>query len=129
MSSADYSYEPLCFAAARATILINVRTATPVGPFALYGFASSLHAVPAMSRWAQETPSANSLRKAAAVIVPAFLPPTFLISAMSDLICLEYSLSSGSCQNFSPDPLACCSYDGGGALNVMSAQGDRYGPS
>ena len=40
--------------------------------------------------------------KAAAVIVPALRPSHFLMSAMSDLIFFEYSLSSGNCQNFSP---------------------------
>src|SRR5882672_1430425 len=102
LNTVHVNQAPSHLKAARATILSNVRTAMPVGPFDLYGFASSPQAVPAMSRWAHETPSANSLRNAAAVMVPALRPPTFLISAMSDLICLEYSLSNGSCQNFSP---------------------------
>src|SRR5687768_2933800 len=81
----------LYFALARSTIRSNVRTAIPVGPLERYGFASSPQAVPAISRCAQATPSANSLMNAAAVIVPALRPPTFLMSAMSDLICFEYS--------------------------------------
>src|SRR6185436_7327450 len=89
----------------RLTILSKVRTATPVGPLDRCGFASSPQAVPAISRCAQESPSANSFRNAAAVIVPAFRPPTFLMSAISDLICFEYSLSKGNCQNFSPTSL------------------------
>src|SRR5947209_5732765 len=87
---------------ARSTMLMSVRTAMPVGPFERYGLASSPQAVPAISRCAHEAPSANSFRNAAAVIVPALRPPTFLMSAMSDLICFVYSLSSGNCQNFSP---------------------------
>ena len=46
----------------------SVRTATPVGPFGRYGFASSAHAVPAMSRCAHGRPPANSFRNIAAVI-------------------------------------------------------------
>ena len=64
----------------------KVRTATPVGPLDRKGVAGSPQAVPAISRCAHDTPSANSFKKAVAVIVPAFLPPTFLMSAMSDLI-------------------------------------------
>src|ERR1051326_3329341 len=96
----DYAHRHL--GPLRSTIRSSVRKAMPVGPFDRYGFASSPPAVPAMTRCAQATPSANSLIKAAAVMVPAFRPPTFLMSAMSDLICFEYSLSSGNCQNFSP---------------------------
>ena len=64
----------------------SVRTATPLGPFGMYGRASSSHAVPAMSRWAQGRPPANSLRNNAAVTEPAGRPPVFMRSAMSLLI-------------------------------------------
>ena len=49
----------------------SVRTATPLGPFGRYGFASSAHAVPAISRCAHGRPPVNSFRNSAAVIEPA----------------------------------------------------------
>src|SRR5687767_15192011 len=81
-----YRQRHLHFLLARSTIRNSVRTAIPVGPLERYGFASSPHAVPAMWRYAHETPSANSFRNAAAVMVPALRPPTFLMSGRSDLI-------------------------------------------
>src|SRR6185295_18431296 len=79
--------------AERSMNSIRVRTAMPVGPFDRNDVAGSPQAVPAISRCAQGVSSENSFRKAAAVIVPAFLPPTFLMSAMSLLIWFVYSLS------------------------------------
>src|SRR5690606_20316857 len=48
----------------------SVRTATPVGPFGCHGFASSAHAVPAMSRCAQGVSPVKALRKSAALMAP-----------------------------------------------------------
>src|SRR5208282_6003751 len=62
------TYQPV----ARRT---KVRTPTPEGPLARWGFASSSQAVPAMSRCTQGVPSANSLRNVAAVIAPPQRPP------------------------------------------------------
>src|SRR6185369_836036 len=64
----------------------SVLTATPLGPFGRYGFASSDHAVPAMSRCAHGRSPANSFRNIAAVIEPAARPPVFIRSAISLLI-------------------------------------------
>ena len=64
----------------------NVPTGTPVGPRGTVPRSDSVYAVPAMSRCTHGYPSANSLRKSAAVIVPAGRPPEFLMSATSDLI-------------------------------------------
>jgi hypothetical protein len=58
----------------------------PVGPFDRYGVAG---VAPRSSRDIEVRPRdavGKFFQKRVAVMVPAFLPPTFLISAMSDLI-------------------------------------------
>jgi len=52
----------------------RVRRATPVGPFASQGLASSFQAVPAMSRWIQGVSPENSLMNIAPVMAPPPLP-------------------------------------------------------
>src|SRR5690606_22132713 len=91
-------------APARAlTHSMKSRVGTPVAPLARYGGTSSRYAVPAMSRWAQGTPSGtNSLRNRAAVIVPAGLPPVFLMSAMLLSSWRRYSSQRGSRQQRCP---------------------------
>src|SRR5581483_8949025 len=86
----------------------SVRTPTPVAPLGMYGLASSAHAVPAMSRWAQGSPPANSLRNSAAVIAPAGRPPVLVKSAISLLSCSRYSSKSGIGQHWSPAASAAC---------------------
>src|SRR5215469_15375778 len=76
--------------------------AMPEGPLAIQGLASSVHAVPAMSRWIQGVSSANSLRNMAAVMEPPQRPPEFTISAIVDLMLSLYSSSSGRRHIFSP---------------------------
>ena len=63
--------------------IASVRTATPLGPFGWYGFASSAHAVPAMSMCTHGSPAVNSFRNIAAVIDPAGRPPVLVMSAIS----------------------------------------------
>src|ERR1700758_3750266 len=59
----------------------RLRTAIPDGPFAIQGLASSVHAVPAMSRCSQGVSSANSFRNIAAVTAPPQRPPELTMSA------------------------------------------------
>src|SRR5436309_11835759 len=62
----------------------RLRTAIPDGPLAIHGLLSSIHAVPAMSRWIHGVSSANSCRNFAAEIAPPQRPPVFIMSAMLD---------------------------------------------
>ena len=85
------------------------RTCAPARLSALRGSeirSVSEYAVPAMSRCTHVYSCANSARNSAAVIVPAPRPPTFFMSATSDLICSRYSGHIGSCQPGSPPRLA-----------------------
>src|SRR6266852_3084258 len=60
----------------------RVRRATPVGPLASQGLASSFQAVPAMSRWIHGVSPVNSLMNMAPVMAPPPLPlPMFWMSA------------------------------------------------
>jgi len=52
----------------------RVRRATPVGPLASQGLASSFQAVPAISRWTQGVSPANSRMNQAPVMEPPPLP-------------------------------------------------------
>src|SRR4029077_19933342 len=79
------------------------RTAIPDGPFAIHDLFSSIHAVPAMSRWIHGVSPTNSLRNIAAVTAPPQRPPLFTMSAMFDLIISRYSSSTGRRHIFSPD--------------------------
>ena len=81
----------------------EVPTGTPVGPRGTVPRSDSVYAVPAMSRWTHEYPSANSRKNMAALIVPAGRPPEFLMSATSDLISSLYSSHIGSAHPGSPD--------------------------
>src|SRR5208282_4703971 len=62
----------------------RLRRAIPDGPLAIHGLFSSIHAVPAMSRWIQGVSSANSFRNIAAEMAPPQRPPEFTMSAMFD---------------------------------------------
>ena len=65
----------------------RVRSATPVGPLASQGLASSFQAVPAMSRWIQGESPVNSLMNMAPVMAPPPLPlPIFWMSATVPLM-------------------------------------------
>ena len=66
---------------------VRVRTATPVAPFGWDGFASSAHAVPAMSMCTHGSPPVNSLMNSAAVMAPAARPPVLVKSAISLFSC------------------------------------------
>src|SRR5579884_1508961 len=63
------------------TSFVKVLTQTPEGPLAMNGFASSSHAVPAMSRCTQGVSPTNSRRNQAAVIEPPARPPMLARSA------------------------------------------------
>src|SRR5437879_504278 len=63
---------------------LKSRTPMPVGPFAWWGTSPSVYAVPAISRWTQGNPLANSRKNQPPAIVPAPRPPEFFISALSD---------------------------------------------
>src|SRR5579863_3090969 len=86
--------------------LANVRTHTPVGPFAMKGLASSSHAVPAMSKCTHGVSSAHSFRNQAALMAPPHRPPILATSANALLSSSLYSSSRGMCHIFSPSSLA-----------------------
>src|SRR6195256_2381625 len=80
----------------------RLRRAIPDGPLAIHGLASSIQAVPAMSRWIQGVSSANSFRNMAAKMAPPQRLPALTMSAMFDLRVSLYSSSSGRRHIFSP---------------------------
>src|ERR1700674_4573200 len=63
-----HSYQP-------SASFANVRTHTPVGPLAMEGFASSSHAVPAMSRCTHGVSSVNSFKETTPAASPPPPPP------------------------------------------------------
>src|SRR5882762_9888658 len=76
---------------------IKVRNATPVGPLANQGLASSFHAVPAISRCIHGEPPVNSLMNIAPVMAPPPLPlPMFWMSATVPFINSRYSSPKGT---------------------------------
>src|ERR1700677_2510159 len=91
-----------CYALHPFTNSTRLRSAIPDGPLAIHGLFSSIHAVPAISRWIQGVSSANSLRNMAAKIAPPQRLPELTISAMFDLRFSLYSSSSGRRHIFSP---------------------------
>src|ERR1700704_6661129 len=80
----------------------RLRRAIPDGPLAIHGLASSIHAVPAMSRWIQGVSSANSFRNMAALMAPPQRPPELTMSAILERMFSLYSSSRGTRHIFSP---------------------------
>src|SRR5579871_4034989 len=75
----------------------------PLGPLAIHDLESSIHAVPAMSRWSHGVSSANSFKNAAALLAPPQRAPALTRSAILERMLSRYSSPIGRRQNFSPD--------------------------